>query len=97
MAKYPTTERVTAGKLAVGDLILIKNGASNGLIHDGPYKDWVPFEPGLWTVDGIASQLVQRLSSKSSRVYTLELRSSSAQERRFYRTSVVQRFNRVVP
>lgn len=90
--KYPPTERVTAGRLNVGDEILIRDRRS-----DQPYRpeDEPPFAAGIWTV----TKQPEHYLSDSYRRRTANYRMSvehPGQGPRVIDTSAVQRFNRVI-
>jgi hypothetical protein len=97
--KYPTTDRVTAGRLIEGDQLLVRNRATDQLElanqDEVPFLDRERLAPGIYTVRKVTSHLVAGWS-KSSRYYTLTLVNDRPERLTFEVTiSSVQRLNRV--
>lgn len=102
MSKYPAFERVTAGKLQVGDSILVREGRQDlvsgvvGITIDqtGPYR-----------VVGVTSRLSAPGGGRRSRYYTLRLAAvtifaaaaTTAWGEVVHEVSSVFRINRLVP
>ena len=99
-SKYPPSERVSAGKLKVGDQVLIRDRQSDQpygtSTYDAETKEWTtsPFPSGVWTVLSTSSELIGG-RRKATRIYTIRLEHPGAGERTIESTPV-QRFNRVV-
>jgi len=98
-SKYPPSERVSAGRLAVGDGVLIRERQSDQPI--GTCGEWDqatrtyardPFASGVWTVTATTSRLTQG-HRRASRVYTLTLEHPGAGVRTID-ASASERFNR---
>lgn len=96
--KYPTFERVTAGRLTVGATVLIRDGAQDAVpINEtrfGPDQRLLP--PGLYVVDDISSTLMAS-GRRASRYYRLVLIASDGGIYVPTMFSSVLRWNRVVP
>lgn len=88
-SKYPPFERVTAGKLHVGDNLLIRAGKQDQILWKRV------LEPGWWKVVDISSTL-HRDGRKAIRVYTLTLVANNTQERQTFLVTFAQRFNRII-
>lgn len=95
--KYPTFERVTAGRLAVGMKVLIREGAQDAVpINEtrfGPNQRLLT--PGIYTVDDISSTLMAS-GRRASRYYRLVLVASDGTKVVPTMFSSVLRWNRVV-
>lgn len=95
MSKYPATTRVTAGRLAVGDLILVRERAADRLpLAAGRDDDLTALPAGWHKVAAIRSELV-RAWRKSTRYYDLDLIANDDQRRWTIHVSAVQRLNRI--
>jgi hypothetical protein len=104
MSKYPAFERVTAGKLNVGDVLLVRSQVGDHVAIAGrqgtvenQFRDveWVP--PGLHRITDISASLVRDgYSRKATRTYHLVLRASDDSTVRPVNVSSVLRLNRVV-
>jgi hypothetical protein len=91
-SKYPPSERVTAGKLAKGDRLLIRERMT-----DQPYgtrDTGGPLAAGVWTVVSVSSRLDEGWR-RAKRIYTLVLEHPGAGQRTVC-PSPSERFNRVL-
>ena len=108
--KYPTTERVTAGKLAEGDLLLVRARQSDGILLPGARWDrdlsaWLgedgkvgtAFLPaGLHRVLQVRSALYQSTGRRARRIYQVVVRASDDSTVQAFDLDQTVRVNRVV-
>lgn len=95
--KYPTFERVTAGRLVVGNVVLIREGTDTHSIEGTRFPNATLLPPGVYTVANIESEL-HPAGRKMSRYYRMHLVSEDGFTTYVPTTfSSVQRWNRVVP
>jgi hypothetical protein len=92
-SKYPASERVTAGKLAAGDQLLIRERLTDQPF--GTRDTGGPLATGVWTVVGVSSQLDKAGYRRARRTYTLVLEHPGAGQRTVC-PSPSERFNRVL-
>lgn len=94
--KYPTFERVTAGRLAVGMKVLIRDGAQDHMLINGSTHPNSLFLPaGIYAVAEIHSRL-EGGRARASRYYWLDVTDEQGNLFRVNAVSSVQRWNRVV-
>jgi hypothetical protein len=100
-SKYPPFERVTAGKLAAGDLLLVRDRLDDRFELDDqddvPWSDREHLPPGVYHIAHLHSTLT-RGGRKAVRHFHLTLDSTHAlgQRHQHITVSFVQRLNRVV-
>lgn len=89
--KYPPFERVTAGKLAKGDRLLVRER-----LADRSVRGWKAalLPTGSYTIRWVGSELRDNGGRKLSRIYTIDLLHDDGTEQTVV-TSSVQRFNRI--
>lgn len=100
-SKYPPTERISSGRMAPGDRLLIRDRQSDqpyGTVSgwDAETRTYTrdPLASGVWTVVAVSSEL-HRAGRRASRIYTLELEHPGA-GRRTITASASERFGRVI-